>query len=57
MIFFYLIIFGFHIHFILINFIKYHDLYTGSTSTGFINKGHELHGFLLLWAFIPRGSN
>lgn len=39
------------------NFIKYHGLYTGNTSAGFINKGHELCGFLLLWAFIPRGSN
>jgi hypothetical protein len=39
------------------NLIKYHDLYTGNTSTGVINKGHELRGFLLLWAFIPRGSN
>jgi len=38
------------------NFIKYHDLYTGNTSTGFINKGHKLRGFLLLWAFIPLGS-
>jgi len=39
------------------NFIKYHDLYTGNTSAGFINKGQELGGFLLLWAFIPHGSN
>jgi hypothetical protein len=47
-----IIMFRLHIQFILISVIcvkiitLYHDLYTGNIFTGFINKGHELHGFL-----------